>query len=267
MMSHYANTTRGPATHARLCDSSMTSGGSRTILHDTVRDAIHGFANESGCVSFLKPVGILAPATRRGQKMRPDIAISDYDMADTLHPDRRGGIVVDAVTAHPITATGKPRGGVVESATSTYGYAANAAHEAKLDAYSHEISRGRHEVVPFAVETYGRLHPAALNLLDRMSRCAARRHKTRDPADFAAHNAGHIRHRWTRELSTVRARALGYWLRGHTRHHAHDVEAARLVDSTNLLARDLMSAQPGTHQTNPDPRGIAGTTANDAADE
>ena len=57
-MSHYANTTRGPATHARLCDSSMTSGGSRTILHDTVRDAIHGFANESGCVSFLEPVGI-----------------------------------------------------------------------------------------------------------------------------------------------------------------------------------------------------------------
>ena len=139
-MSHYANTTRGPATHARLCDSSKTSGGSRTILHDTVRDAIHGFANESGCVSFLKPVGILAPATRRGQKMRPDIAISDYDMADTLHPDRRGGIVVDAVTAHPITATGKPRGGVVESATSVDGYAANAAHEVKLNAYSHEIS-------------------------------------------------------------------------------------------------------------------------------
>ena len=60
---------------------------------------------------------------------------------------------------------------------------------------------------------------------------------------------------------------FGYWLRGYTRHHAHDVEADRLVDSTNLLARDLMSAQPGTHQTNPDPRGIAGTTANDAADE
>jgi hypothetical protein len=37
--------------------------------------------------------------------------------------------------------------------------------------------------------------------------------------------------------------------------------------TTNLLARDLMSAQPGTHQTNPDPRGIAKTTANDAADE
>ena len=192
-------------------------------------------------------------------------------MVDTLHPDRQGGIVVDVVTAHPVTATGKPRGpGHTvhgRNAARADGYTAYVAHEAKLVAYSHEVSQGRHEVVPFAVETYGRLHPAALNLLDRMSRCAARRHKTRDPADFAAHNAGHIRHRWTRELSTVRARALGYWLRGHTRHHAHDVEAARLVDSTNLLARDLMSAQPGTHQTNPDPRGIAGTTANDAADE
>jgi len=218
----------------------------------------------------LEPVSILATATRPGQKKRPDIAISDFDMADTLHPDRRGGIVVDVVTAHPVTATGKPRGGHTvhgQNAARTDGYTANFAHDAKLVAYNHEITQGRHEVVPFAVETYGRLHPAALNLLDRMSRCAARRHKTRDPADFAAHNAGHIRHRWTRELSTVRARALGYWLRGHTRHHAHDVEAARLVDSTNLLARDLMSAQPGTHQTNPDPRGIAGTTANDAADE
>ena len=262
--------TRGPATHARLCDTSTTSGGSRTILHNTVRDAIHGFANESGCVSCLEPVSILATATRPGQKKRPDIAISDFDMADTLHPDRRGGIVVDVVTAHPVTATGKPRGGHTvhgQNAARTDGYTANFAHDAKLVAYNHEITQGRHEVVPFAVETYGRLHPAALNLLDRMSRCAARRHKTRDPADFAAHNAGHIRHRWVRELSTVRARALGYWLRGHTRHHAHDVEAARLVDSTNLLARDLMSAQPGTHQTNPDPRGIAGTTANDAADE
>ena len=115
-------------------------------------------------MSFLEPVSILAPATRPRQKTRTNIAISDYDMADTLHPECRGAIVVDVVTALPVTAAGKPRGGVVDFATSVDGYAANAAHEAKLNADSHEISRGRHEVVPFAVDTYGRLHPAALNL-------------------------------------------------------------------------------------------------------
>jgi hypothetical protein len=93
-------------------------------------------------VSFLEPVGILASATRLGQKTRPDIAISDYDMADTLHPDRRGGIVVDVVTAHPITATGKPRGPgpktpYTRNAARTDGYTADVAHEAKLYAYSH----------------------------------------------------------------------------------------------------------------------------------
>ena len=56
-------------------------------------------------------------------------------------------------------------------------------------------------VVPIAVETYGRFHPAAHNLLARMSRGSARRHKTRDPEDSTAHNTGHIRHRWVRELS------------------------------------------------------------------
>jgi len=28
-------------------------------------------------------------------------------------------------------------------------------------------------------------------------------------------STGHIRHRWLRELSTVHARSLGLWLRGH----------------------------------------------------
>jgi len=86
------------------------------------------------------------------------------------------------------------------------------------------------------------------------------------------YNAGHIRHRWTRELSTVRARALGYWLRGHTRHHAHDVEAARLVDSTNLLARDLMSGSQAptkptlTREESREPRRMTRLTNKSAVD-
>ena len=49
----------------------------------------------------------------------------------------------------------------------------------------------------------------------------------------------------------MRARALGHWLKGHTRCRTHDAELDRLVGSANLLARNLMSALPGTQETNP----------------
>ena len=97
-----------------------------------MRNTVHEFVKESRCVSFLEPTAILVPTPPQArQKVRPDIAISDYEMADTLQPGHRGGIVVDVVTAHPITAVGKARGGVVESATSVDGSADNVAHEVK----------------------------------------------------------------------------------------------------------------------------------------
>ena len=54
-------------------------------------------------MTFLEPTATLVPAPPQArQKVRPDVVINDYEMADTLHPDHRGGIV-DVVTAHPVT--------------------------------------------------------------------------------------------------------------------------------------------------------------------
>jgi hypothetical protein len=80
------------------------------------------------------------------------------------------------------------------------------------NAFRHEIAHGRHEVILFALETYGRLQPLTPKIMDRMRIYVAHFHKTRDPVEFSAHNSGLIRHRWVRELSTMRARALVHCL-------------------------------------------------------
>ena len=131
--------------HSAICKF----GGHKTIRHSRLVLSLRDILRESGAAVFSREVSV--PAWRRadGTGARLDIAYTT------------GGVssYVDLTVRHPLAAKYRAR------AAAEDGAAAKVAESAKRIRYPAVAAAGLLPAEPFAVETFGRLGPAALQLL------------------------------------------------------------------------------------------------------
>ena len=162
-------------------------GGLKTYRHSRVVAAVRGILRESRAT--VHPCEVSVPAWRRadGTGARLDISF------------RTGGQqhYVDVTLRHPCAQKYLRRAAVVDGA------AAAVAEQAKRTRYPAVPDAGLTAVVPFAIETFGRLGPSALDLLhEARQRVAERDHR------FSSWAGGGLFQRWLSLLACARARGM-----------------------------------------------------------
>jgi hypothetical protein len=144
------------AHHAMTCDK---LAGLRTLRHDHVQCSVQYAATAAGHGSSIEPQERHLKDLRFGDAgygMRGDVLVSTLE--DVLN--------VDVVITHPASKTLRGR------ASKTPGAAARVAEENKRRSHAAGGTRG-YRFVPFAMETYGRLGTAAVEVLREWADAAA----------------------------------------------------------------------------------------------
>ena len=162
-------------------------GGFKTARHSLLVQQLRQILRESGAI--VAPREVEVPAWRRtdGSTARMDVAFL-VDGARTH---------VDVTIRHPGVAKYR------RHAATTDGHAAAVAEAAKRVRYPALAQAGLLEVTPFAIETYGRLGPAAQLLLKQARRrIAAADDRFRGWAGVASYQ------RWLAMLSCALQRSL-----------------------------------------------------------
>ena len=126
-------------------------GGFKTTRHSLLVQQLRGILRES--FAIVSPREVEVPAWRRadGLTARMDIAF----LVDGCRS------YVDVTVRHPGVAKYRRRAALQD------GHAASVAESAKRQRYPAVAAAGLQEVVPFAVETYGRFGPSARRLLSQ----------------------------------------------------------------------------------------------------
>ena len=144
------------AHHAMTCDK---LAGLRTLRHDHVQSSVQYGVKMAGHSSSIEPQERHLKDLRFGDDgygMRGDVLVSTLE--DCLN--------VDVVITHPASRTLRGR------ASRTPGAAARVAEENKRRSHAAGGTRG-YRFVPFAIETYGRLGRAAVEVLGEWADAAA----------------------------------------------------------------------------------------------
>ena len=163
-------------------------GGFKTYLHSRVVAVLRGILRDSGASVPDREVEVLAWGKQPGQAARLEIEF-------LVEGVRR---YVDVVVKHPRVAR------VVHRAADTDGAAAGDGERDKFDRYPAVPELGLREVIPFALESFGRVGPAGQRLLrDARHRVVA---ADRRFGGWAGHA---LAQRWQARLSC--ALAAGLW--------------------------------------------------------
>ena len=154
--------------HVAICKC----GGLKILRHSRLVGCVRGVLRESGAT--VSPVEVRVPGwtNSRGEEARLEVAY-----------------VVDGFRRYADVTIRHPRAvRHVGSAADRDGAAAGEGEAAKLARYPAVADAGLEAVVPFAVETFGRLGPQALGLLrDARSRLAERSRAARGWLGAALH--------------------------------------------------------------------------------
>ena len=144
--------------HAAVCKC----GGYKIIRHSRLVCTVRSILRESGAT--VSPTEVPVAGWRRS-----DGSGARLDIGFWAGGDRQ---FVDVTVRHP-----RARKYVTDSAAQD-GAAARTAERHKRERYPAEASAGLHTVLPFAVETFGRLGPGALDLLRAAHQRAMERDST-----------------------------------------------------------------------------------------
>jgi hypothetical protein len=182
----------GPA-EIRFFFSSATGGGEdkyggyKTIRHSVLVQQLRGILRESYAIVSPREVEVAAWRRADGHTARMDIAF--------LVDGQRS--FVDVTVRHPGVVKYRQRAALVD------GHAASVAEGAKRQRYPALAAAGLQEVIPFAVETYGRLGPSACRLLKQ-----ARHRLAEGDARFRSWAGAALLQRWQALLSCALQRSL-----------------------------------------------------------
>ena len=137
----------------------MQFGGYKTVKHSRVVCVLRGILRESGAIVAPRETEVAAWTRQDGTRARLDISF----VADGVRD------YVDVTIRHPRAVK------YVQRAAVNDGAAAAVAEAAKCSRYPAVAAAGLRPVVPFALETYGRLGPSAQRLLRQASARAIER--------------------------------------------------------------------------------------------
>ena len=196
--------------HAIMNSRHGNQGGSRTRIHDDIAKVLNQCARScDGSIAELEVRHRLN--YDHGGPARPDLILDDVGPGTlTDRRDHPNGIAVDVVTAHPVHSDGN----VNKATARTKGKAAADAFNGKVRKYGDAPEREGMEFIPFALDTFGLLHPKSHELLKRLARRNAETVTNIRRNDSVPAHAGRTYERWLRTLSITRARAVGAFITG-----------------------------------------------------